>query len=153
MTQNRESGGEGAVPAPDPAARLCLRAGFLLLAVSLPLGLTLETLHALKLPQYLRSTLRHELWRLAHAHGSMLGILCLCYAALVRQLVGAPGRKLGVARWLVAGSIAMPAGFFLGGVLNSEGDPSLFILIVPAGALCLLLALWRSAGFAAGNGA
>jgi hypothetical protein len=39
----------------------------------------------------------------------------------------------------------MPLGFFLGGVLNTEGDPSLGIVLVPVGAALLLVALARSA--------
>ena len=38
----------------------------------------------------------------------------------------------------------MPVGFFAGGILNSEGDPSLGVLVVPVGAL-LLMALVRLA--------
>ena len=45
-------------------------------------------------------------------------------------------------RW---GAVLMPLGFFLGGVLNSEGDPSLGILLVPPGALLLIVALVRAA--------
>ena len=43
-------------------------------------------------------------------------------------------------RWFVL----MPVGFFLGGVLNPEGDPSWGIVLVPVGALCLLFALVRT---------
>jgi len=39
----------------------------------------------------------------------------------------------------------MPLGFLFGGVLNAEGDPSLIILLVPAGGLALLAALVRAA--------
>jgi hypothetical protein len=35
----------------------------------------------------------------------------------------------------------MPLGFLLGGVLNSEGDPSLGILLVPAGGVLVFVAL------------
>ena len=37
----------------------------------------------------------------------------------------------------------MPLGFFLGGILNSEGDPSLGIALVPVGAALLVVALVR----------
>ena len=39
----------------------------------------------------------------------------------------------------------MPLGFFLGGIMNSEGDPSLGIVLVPIGALLLIVALCRVA--------
>jgi hypothetical protein len=137
-------------PLRDAGASLALRAGFLLLAVSLPLGITLEALHALKVPVYLHSSMRRELWTLAHAHGNLLGILLLCFASLAERAFERPETRRGIARWLVAGSVAMPIGFFAGGVLNYEGDPSLGILIVPLGAFCLLAALVRAAAGARG---
>jgi hypothetical protein len=39
----------------------------------------------------------------------------------------------------------MPVGFFLGGVLNSEGDASPGVLLVPIGAGFLFVALVRTA--------
>jgi hypothetical protein len=131
----------------DPATKSASVFGWFLLAVFLPLGLTLEALHALKVPVYLGSPLRRELWTLAHAHGNLLGILCLTFAALGERIPDA-GARGSISRWLRAGSLLLPVGFFLGGILNSEGDPSLGILLVPAGAVCLLVALVR-AGLAA----
>ena len=129
---------------PDAAVARTLRTGWLLLAVSLPLGVTLEALHGFKVQAYLASEMRRELWRLAHAHGTLLGILCLVFAALAERHVAAPIRP-GVARLLRWGAVLMPVGFFLGGVLNGEGDPSLGILLVPVGALLLVVALVRCA--------
>jgi hypothetical protein len=119
--------------------------GWTLLAISLPLGLTLEALHALKVEVYLGSSLRRELWTLAHAHANLLALLCLAFAALGERSVPDPARRGAIARWLWFGAIAMPLGFFLGGVLNSEGDPSLFVLLVPVGGLALVVALVRTA--------
>ena len=119
--------------------------GWALLAVSLPLGLTLEALHAMKVPVYLGSELRRELWTLAHAHANLLALLCLAFAAVGERSVPDAQRRGSIARWLWFGAIAMPLGFFLGGVLNSEGDPSLFVLLVPAGGMALLVALVRVA--------
>lgn len=132
-------------PANPPLPRLPLATGFCLLAVSIPLGLTLEALHALKLPVYFGSHLRRELWTLAHAHGNLLGILCLVYALAAPALVTSEARRRGIGRWLVFGAVAMPMGFFLGGVLNGEGDPSVGILLVPIGGFALLGALLRAA--------
>jgi hypothetical protein len=129
----------------DPAARKALVAGWLLLAVFLPLGMTLEALHALKVPVYLGSPLRRELWTLAHAHGNLLGILCLAFAALGERAVPEERARVSVSRWLRIGAATMPAGFFLGGILGYEGDPSLAILLVPFGGACLLYALVRAA--------
>ncbi len=131
--------------APDPAARLALRAGWLLLAFSLPLGLTLEALHAWKVDVYLGSALRRELWTLAHAHGNLLGILCLVFAALGARIGGDGSHRLRLARGLVLGAALMPLGFLGGGVLSGEGDPSLAIVLVPLGGIVLLVTLLAAA--------
>jgi hypothetical protein len=121
-----------------------LRTGWILLAVSLPLGVTLEALHGFKVPAYVGSEMRREMWRLAHAHGTLLGIFCLVFTALADKHIAAPARaSIGkLVRW---GAVLMPLGFFAGGVLNSEGDPSLGVLIVPIGAALLVVALVRCA--------
>ncbi len=133
-------------PAPSPAVAVAraLRTGWILLALSLPLGLTLEALHAFKVQGYLQSEMRREMWRLAHAHGTGLGLLLLVFAALAPRHL-APVAVGRIARDLRVGAVLMPLGFFLGGVLNSQGDPSLGILLVPLGALFLLVALVRAA--------
>lgn len=128
----------------DDATRKAMTCGWFLLAVFLPLGLTLEALHGLKLPAYLTSALRRELWTLAHAHGNLLGLLCLAFAALGERAVRDPRTRQSISVWLRAGALLMPAGFFLGGVLNHEGDPSWGIALVPIGGLCLLYALVRA---------
>ena len=130
--------------ATDPAIRKTLRAGWLLLAISLPFGVTLEALHGFKVQAYLASEMRREMWRLAHAHGTLLGILCLVCAVVAEAHIpeAIRARVLTTVRW---GAVLMPLGFFVGGVLNSEGDPSLGILLVPAGALLLVVALVRVA--------
>jgi hypothetical protein len=134
-----------AVEEPDRATSLALRSGWAMLAVFLPMGLVLEALHALKVPVYFRSDLRRELWTLAHAHGNLLGLLCLAFAALgVRTLANDKTRER-VAKLLVIGAWLMPLGFFAGGVLNSEGDPSFGIAAVPVGGVLLLAALLRAA--------
>lgn len=128
----------------DPATEKALCWGWFLLAVFLPLGLTLESLHALKVPAYLGSSLRRELWTLAHAHGNLLGLVCLAFAALGQRSIPEDQARKSVSVWLRTGAVLMPAGFFLGGILNHEGDPSWGILLVPVGGLCLLYALVRA---------
>jgi len=70
----------------------------------------------------------------------LLGMLCLVAGALAEPHIPevTRPRALAMIRW---GGVLMPLGFFLGGVLNSEGDPSLGILLVPPGALLLVVAL------------
>ena len=117
--------------------------GLWLLLVSVPLGLTLEALHALKVQVYLGSALRRELWTLAHAHGNLLGILCLVLASVAARCWPDQGARAFVLRYVRLAAVLMPLGFFLGGVLNYEGDPSYGILLVPLGALFLVIALLR----------
>ncbi len=128
----------------DSSIRKTVRTGWLLLAIALPFGVTLEALHGFKVQAYLASDMRREMWRLAHAHGTLLGMLCLVSAALAEAHIpeAIRARVLAMIRW---GAVLMPLGFFLGGVLNSEGDPSLGILLVPPGALLLIVALVRAA--------
>ncbi len=118
--------------------------GLWLLLVSVPLGLTLEALHALKVQVYLASALRRELWTLAHAHGNLLGILCLVLASIATRCWPDAGARAFVLRYLRLAAILMPLGFFAGGVLNYEGDPSYGIVLVPIGALFLVIALLRA---------
>ena len=128
----------------DSAQRLTLRTGYWLLAVSIPLGITLEALHGFKVRAFVESEMRRELFRLAHAHGTLLGILCLVFAALAERNVPEATRG-SIARLVAGGAVLMPLGFFLGGILNSEGDPSLGIALVPVGAALLVVALVRAA--------
>jgi hypothetical protein len=127
-----------------PEPRTTLRTGWLLLAVSLPFGVMLEAMHAFKVGGYLGSEMRRELWRLAHAHGTLLGMLCLVFTLLAERTVAEPARR-SIARLVAWGAVLMPLGFFLGGILNSEGDPSLGIVLVPVGAGLLITALVRCA--------
>ena len=129
----------------DDATRKTLVLGWVLLALFLPLGLTLEALHALKLPVYLDSAMRREMWTLAHAHGNLLGILCIAFAAVAAKTVPDAAARASIARWLRWGAVLMPLGFFFGGVLNHEGDPSWAIVLVPVGGVALLVALLRTA--------
>jgi len=136
-TQNSES-------ADDRSTRRTVVVGFFLLAVFVPMGLTLEALHALKIDVYLDSVTRRELWNLAHAHGGMLGLLCLVYGSVAERWLSA-GRRESIASLVRWGAVLMPAGFLFGGIANHEGDPSLGILLVPVGGILLVIALVRAA--------
>lgn len=135
----------------EPALVRCARAGFFLLALSVPLGLTFEAMHALKVEVYLGSATRREMWTLAHAHGGMLGLLLLAFASAAPGALPRAEDRARVARLLVPAAYLLPLGFFAGGVLNGEGDPSLGILLVPVGGVLLLTALLAAAGASAGG--
>ncbi len=116
--------------------------GWWSLLVFLTLGLFLEGLHGFKLPFYLdvSNHTRRLMWTLAHAHGTLLGLVHIAFAATLPYLPLWNARERAFASTsLVGAGLLMPAGFFLGGVVVHAGDPSLGILLVPLGALLLLL--------------
>jgi hypothetical protein len=80
------------------------------------------------------------MWRLAHAHGALLGLIHLALASQASEL-GERARPSSIA--LCIASIAMPAGFALGGAWFYESDPGLGIVLVPIGGVALIYACLR----------
>jgi hypothetical protein len=121
-----------------------LRLGFWSLFGFAAAGLALETFHGFKAPFYLdvANDSRRLVWTLAHAHGVLLGGLNVLYAVAVRSMpeLGVANRAL-ISRSLTASTLLLPGGFFLGGFSFYAGDPGLGVLLVPAGAALLLVAL------------
>lgn len=125
----------------DPHSRTSLQWGWALLALFLLGGLTLEFLHLIKAPWYFEVRIRRELWVLAHAHGALLAVLNLLFAYSATYCLPEVRKRAlagGMLRW---GAVLVPAGFFLGGIGNSESDPSLFITLTPIGAVMALHAV------------
>jgi hypothetical protein len=132
-------------PASSPAlVRRHLRHGWLAILVFLTLGIALETMHGFKIDWYLNvaNETRRLMWTLAHAHGVLFGVLHLAFAFTLREL------EAEIASWtrtvslcLSGATVLLPAGFFLGGVMVYGGDPGVGILLVPVGALLLLVAV------------
>jgi len=127
---------------------LNLRAGLWALLTFAALGLGLEALHAFKLGFYLdvASDTRRLLWRLAHAHGVLLGLLNVCYALAAQSW---PALEDALAsRALLASLLLMPSGFLLGGAFASGGDPGASVGLAAAGGVALLFGLsklaWRA---------
>ncbi len=129
----------------DPASRVALRYGWTAIAGFLLLGLFLESLHLVKAPFYMEIHIRRELWTLAHAHGTLLGLLNVVFALSAARLITDDRQRGRAATMLWVGALLVPLGFFLGGVGNSEVDPSLAIVLVPAGALMILYAVGLTA--------
>ena len=97
------------------------------------------------------------MWTLAHAHGALLGLVNVLVGLSIRILpdVGRAQRRL-VSAALLAATVLIPGGFFLGGVVFYAGDPGLGVLILPIGAISLLVAaflLARDAGSVSSAGA
>lgn len=128
-------------PHTDEPTRTCLVHGWVVVLISVCLGLTLEGLHLFKSPFYLEVSLRRDLWTLAHAHGTLLGLVVVVMGYSARSLIPTAEARKTPLKLLRAASVLVPCGFFLGGVGASEGDPSLFILLVPFGAALLLFGI------------
>lgn len=102
-------------------------------------------LHGFKVPAYLNATntTRRLMWTLAHAHGTLLALIHLAFAAAVRLMPAwEPRRRDFASNCLVAAGVLVPAGFFAGGIWIYGGDPGLGVLLVPIGAVLLLISLF-----------
>jgi hypothetical protein len=105
-------------------------------------GLVLETLHAFKTSAYLdvSNEPRRLMWTLAHAHGTLMGLIHIGFAATLGFWnVRAPqARQISTA--LIAATVLLPGGFLLGGIRFYGGDPGLGVALVPVGAGLLVYA-------------
>ena len=136
--------------APPPAAVVdpllaAKRFGWRSLLVWLTLGLLLEGLHGCKLGWYLDvgNEARRLLLTLAHAHGTLLALVCLAFAATMPPEHGARLRRAGAClRWA---GVLMPLGFLAGGVFALGADPGYAIVLVPVGGVLLLVGVAQAA--------
>jgi hypothetical protein len=133
-------------------ARRHVRVGWWAFLIFATFGLFLESLHGFKVRAYLdvSNETRRMMWTLAHAHGALLGLVNVLLGLSIRILpdVGLARRRL-VSAALLAATVLIPGGFFLGGIVFYAGDPGLGVLILPVGAISLLVAaflLARDAG-------
>ena len=136
--RRRESGPAGA----SLIARH-LRFGWCAILVSVLLGAGLETLHGFKVAWYLgvASESRRLMWTLAHAHGTLLGLVNVAFAATLALRPPPVRRQRMASSCLIAATVLIPAGFFLGGCFIYAGDPGLPVLLVPPGAALLVWGL------------
>jgi hypothetical protein len=133
-------------------ARSCahrhLRFGWWSLLCFATLGIVLETLHGFKVGWYLSASneTRRLMWTLAHAHGVLLALVHVAFGLCAYVLPDSARRlRRAASPCLVAASILLPGGFFLGGLYLYSGDPGLGIFLVPAGAALLLVAVLLAA--------
>lgn len=125
-----------------------LRFGWAALLGFSALGALLEVLHALKVGAYLDvgNETRRLMWRLAHAHGVLLGLLNVAFGLTLEHLRGRATRgPERASACLLAAACLLPLGFLLGGAFAKGGDPGLPVLLVPLGIPLLLGALWWTA--------
>ena len=124
---------------------LNLRAGLWALFGFATLGLLLEAMHGFKLGFYLNvdNETRRLLWRLAHAHGALLGLINVAYALTARAWPKVEDRlaagALLCALWL------MPLGFLLGGAFARGADPGSSVALAAFGGVALLFGLGKIA--------
>ncbi len=124
------------------------------LLVFATLGLVLEALQGFKVAAYLdvSNETRRMLWRLAHAHGTLLGAVHVLFGLTMRTEADRPlPRARLISLTLTGASVVVPAGFFLGGFGFVGGDPGLAVLLVPVGAVMLLSALFLLARSVTGD--
>jgi len=112
---------------------------FVGVAVWLTIGLVLEGFLGYKTPAYLQDNVRRELFRLAHAHGTLLSLLLLV-SALACDRFDLNVAKAGQVS-LRIGVVVLPLGFLIAGVWHYESDPGLAIWLVPVSAVMVLFGL------------
>jgi hypothetical protein len=133
------------IPMPIDYSRRHLQFGWWSLFVFAGLGLLLESLHGFKIGAYLdvSNETRRLMWRLAHAHGTLLGAVHILFGLMLGSLGDASFRNVrSISLLLMGASVFLPVGFFVGGIGFFGGDPGLGVLLVPAGAVLLLAGLF-----------
>ncbi len=109
----------------------------------LTLGIVLEGLHAFKIHWYLDpEKMRRLMWTLGHAHGTLLSLVHIAFAATICMFPGKLQQGFQTASPCFFGaSLLLPVGFFLGGLFVYEGDPGLGVWLAPFGAAVLFVAV------------
>ena len=131
-----------------PEERRHFRLGWWSLLVFVCLGIVLEGMLAFKAPWYVNvgDNETHRLMlRLGHAHGTLLSVLNIVFAAsLARLSLPAHARALA-SRCLAAATLLVPGGFILGGLSTHGPEPGLGIVLLPVGAILLLFGSFQVA--------
>lgn len=126
-----------------------LVAGFVALFSFAAGGLGLEVLHAFKVPLLVDAGAETTrlLLRLAHAHGALLGLVQVAWAAALGLRPRAARGDVSAA--LLGALVLLPAGFALGALPQlgaRAGDPGPLVALAPVGAASLLYGLGRAVG-------
>ena len=132
----------------DAITRRHLRFGWWCLLVFLSVGIVLEALHGFKVGWYLNvsNETRRLMFRLAHAHGVLLALTQVAFAVTLRASAVSQGAwMVRASRSLRIAGVLIPGGFLLGGLIVWGGDPWVGVLLVPVGAVFLLVAVWSTA--------
>lgn len=119
------------------------------------LGIVLESLLAFKVTSYTGGSgeayesIRRLMWRLAHAHGTLLSLVHLLFAMTIHLEPAAIANRGArfASRCFMGASFLLPGGFFLGGIFVFEktADPGIGIFLAPVGAFLMLTAVFLTA--------
>jgi hypothetical protein len=120
-----------------------LRQAWISLGIWIAFGILIEGLIGFRTPALVDDSLRKDLFRLAHAHGTLLNLVLLVMAICARLDLVRPAHSAIVSLRLAA--IFLPFGFLFGGLWHYSDDPGIGIVLVPIGALLLLFAAVQSA--------
>src|SRR4029079_2103459 len=114
-----------------------IRQAWISIALWITFGILLEGLNAFRSSAFLDDAVRREMFRLAHAHGTLLNLVLLALAICARlDLVNLGPKTSGGFR---AAVIILPLGFLFAGVWHFKDEPGAAILLVPIGAVLLLV--------------
>ena len=113
--------------------------GWLGLAIFMAFGLLFEGLIGYRSPAYLNDMMRRELFRLAHAHGTILSlVLLIADQYLHSRELQIPQPALLLLR---IGAVIMPLGFLFGGIWHTETDPHFLVILSPIGGVMLIFGI------------
>ncbi len=123
-----------------------LRAGWWTLLVFVCLGILLEIGLGFRGHFYMdvSQQTRRLMWRLSHAHGTLLALLNILYGLIAAHSHSA-GQQFG-SRALLAAGWLIPSGFFLAGLFAYQSTPGLATLLIPSGAILLAIGIFLAAG-------
>ena len=129
---------------PTDYARRHLQIGWWSLLVFAGLGLVLESFHGVKFRAYLdvSNETRRLMWRLAHAHGALLGVVHVLFGLLLGTGIVSVRTVRTISIALTGATVLLPLGFFLAGIRFYGGDPGIGVVLVPVGAVLLLTGLF-----------
>jgi len=113
--------------------------GLVGVAVWMTFGLLLEGLIAFRVPTYLLDNVTREMFRLAHAHGTLLSLVLIVIGLCWRSGFIAPPRLAKLAFQI--GVVLMPVGFLLGGIGHYETDPSPMVFLAPLGGVLVIFGI------------